>query len=71
MAFIFVGQMFSPFWSMNPKIVIEQIMNAHLFEFKLVPNPLHLKKHFLSFSIWVDMLLKPLKSSKKILMNTC
>ncbi len=58
---------------MKTRIVLENTMNAHLFGFKLIPNYLfnkHLKKHFMSFSRWVNKLLKTIKSSRKIFMNT-
>jgi hypothetical protein len=33
----------------KPRMVHENTMNAHLFGFRLIPNSLHLKKHFSSF----------------------
>jgi len=48
----------------------DNTMNAHLSRFKLIPNSLHLKNHFLSFSSWVDRSLKIVKSSRNIFMNT-
>ncbi len=53
---------------MKPKIVPKNTMNARLFGFRLIPNSLHLRKHFFSFSRWVDMSLKIVKSSRKIFM---
>jgi hypothetical protein len=47
---------------MKPRIVLENTMNAHLFGLRLIPNYLHLKKHFLSFSRCIDKSLKTIKS---------
>jgi hypothetical protein len=56
--------------TMNPKMVPENTMNAHLLGFNLIPNYLHLKKHFFNFSRWVDMSLKIVKLLRKIFLNT-
>jgi hypothetical protein len=46
----FLGSITLPFLNiMKPKMVPENTMNAHLSRFKLIPNSLHLKKHFLTF----------------------
>jgi hypothetical protein len=55
--------------TMNPKMVFENPMNA-LLGFILIPNSLHLRKHFFSFSKWIEKSLKIVKSSRKIFMNT-
>ncbi len=54
---------------MNPKMILENTMNAHLSRFKLIPNSLHLRNHFFSFSRWVDRSPKMVKLSRKIFMN--
>lgn len=46
------------FFRKNPKIIQKQTMNSHFFGLKLMPSFLHLRKHFMSFSIWVDRSLK-------------
>ncbi len=56
--------------TIKPRIVFKNTMNAHLFGLRLIPNFLHLKKHFLSFSRHVDKSLKIVKSSRNIFMNT-
>jgi len=67
----FLGSMTLPSLdTMNPKMVPENTMNAHLSKFKVIPNFQHLKKHFSSFSRWVDRSLKTVKSLRNIFMNT-
>jgi hypothetical protein len=36
--------------TIKPRMVLENTMNAHLFGFKLIPNSLHFRKHFLNLS---------------------
>ncbi len=55
---------------MNPKMVPKNTMNANLLGFNLIPNYLHFRKHFFSFSRWVDMSLKIVKLLRKIFTNT-
>ncbi len=51
----FLGSITFPYLdSMKPRMVLENTMNAHLFGFRLIPNSLHFKKHFLNFSRCVD-----------------
>ncbi len=55
----FLGSMTLPSLDIvKPRMVRKNTMNAHLFGFKPIPNFLHLKKHFLIFSRWVDRSLK-------------
>jgi hypothetical protein len=50
---------------MKPKYTI----NAHFSRLKLIPNLQHFKKQSHILFMWVSMLLKIVKSSKKIFMN--
>ncbi len=56
--------------TMKLKMVPKNAINAHLSKFRLILNFLHWIKHFLSFSRWVDRLLKTIKSSRNIFMNS-
>jgi hypothetical protein len=70
MASIFLGSNVFPYFeTMNLEIVSKQTMNAHFFKFRRMPYSLHLRKK-MKFFKWVDKLLKTIKSSKKIFMNT-
>jgi hypothetical protein len=55
-AFIFLrSNVFPSLEIMNPKIVPEHTINAHLVRIKLIPNSLHFRKHFLSFlNEWIS-----------------
>jgi len=65
------GSIIFPFLNtIKPRIVFKNIVNAHLFGLRLIPNSLHLKKHLVSFSRCVDRSLEIFKSSTNIFMNT-
>ncbi len=54
------------FGNNKPNIILENIMNAHLSRFKLMPYFLHFWKHSLSFLRWLSMSLYIVKLSKNI-----
>ncbi len=66
-ACIFFG--FSSFPSLEiikPNIIPENIINAHLHGFQLIPYSLHFWKHSLNFCKWLSMSLYTIKSSRNI-----
>jgi hypothetical protein len=70
-ALTFLGSMTLPSLDiMNPKMVLENTMNAHFLGFKLILNFLHFKKHFFNFSRSIDRSLKKVKLLRNIFMNT-
>ncbi len=58
---------FPSLYTRIPRMVPENTINAHFYGFKLIPNSLHLRKHFVSFSRGVDRSLKNYKFIKKYL----
>jgi hypothetical protein len=52
--------------TIKPKIILENIVNAHMSGFRLMPYSFHFWKHNLNFYIWLFKSLYTVKSSKNV-----